>query len=160
MAEVEKYNARADSRTNIQNQDIQEMKQLQQSQQQQQQPPSTMSQQQWSVQSEYGDGPTSMMEITSGGEVKSEWQPLSLPTNIQETCDPNAQYMRGMDESAQYQQQSQQPDYWNQQSYYQGNYGRNESTSSNWQQQSTPGLTDQTEIDSIQQQDKWNYEVN
>ncbi|XP_032676042.1 uncharacterized protein LOC116846398 isoform X2 [Odontomachus brunneus] len=158
IADVDKYSARIDSRTNMQNQEIQEMKQLQQSQQQQQQqPPSTMSQQQWSVQSEYGDGPTSMMEVTSGGEVKSEWQPLSLPTNIQETCDPNAQYIRGMDESAQYQQQSQQPDYWNQQSYYQGNYGRNESsTSSNWQQQPTPG--DQAEVDNIQQQNKWNYE--
>lgn len=135
------------------------MKQLQQSQQQQLQQPPLPSQQQWNVQSEYADGPTSMMEVTSGGEVKSDWQPLSLPTNIQETYDPNAQYMRGMDDSVQYQQQSQQSDYWNQQPYYQGNYGRNESTSSNWQQQSTPGLTNQAEIDGAQQQEKWNYEV-
>ncbi|XP_025160714.1 uncharacterized protein LOC105190139 isoform X1 [Harpegnathos saltator] len=159
--EAETYSARAsDPRTNMQNPEIQEMKQQpqQQSQQQQQQPPLMISQQQWNaVQSEYGDGPTSMMEVTSGGETKSDWQPLSLPTNIQETYDPNMQYMRGMDESAQYQQQQ---DYWNQQSYYQGNYGRNESTQSNWQQQqSAPDLVDQAEIDNAQQQDKWNYEL-
>ncbi|XP_014489136.1 PREDICTED: uncharacterized protein LOC106752154 isoform X3 [Dinoponera quadriceps] len=128
-------NARVDPRANAQNQEIQEMKTQQQN---------------WNtVQS---DGPASMMEVSSGGEVKSDWQPLSLPTNIQETYDP--QYMRSMDESAQYQQQQQQQqqDYWNQQSYYEGNYGRKESTPSNWQP------ADQAEIDSAQQQDKWNYE--
>lgn len=132
---------------------------MKQSQQQQQQslPPST-AQQQWNIQPEYGDGPVSMMEVNTS-EMQSNWQPLSLPTNIQDTYDPNAQYMRNMDESAQHQQSQQQQDYWNQQSYYQGNYGRNESTLSNWQQQSIPGIADQTEINNTQQLDKWNYEV-
>ncbi|CAL1681823.1 unnamed protein product [Lasius platythorax] len=135
----------------IENQEIHEMKQ------QQSLPPST-SQQQWNtIQPEYGDGPVSMMEVNTS-EMQSNWQPLSLPTNIQDTYDPNAQYMRNMDESAQH-QQSQQQDYWSQQSYYQGNYGRNESTLSNWQQQSIPGIADQTDINNSQQLDKWNFET-
>lgn len=127
---------------------------------QQQQPslPPLPSQQQWNtIQPDYNDGPTSMMEVNTS-EMQSDWQPLSLPTNIQDTYDPNAQYMRNVDESVQY-QQPQQQDYWSQQSYYQSNYGRNESMS-NWQQQPTPGLTtDQAEVNNSQQQDKWNYEV-
>lgn len=158
VAEVEEYNTRIDSRTSAQNQEFQDPKQPPR----QQQPLPTLSQQRWN--SDYGDGPVSMMEVTSGGEVKPDWQPLSLPANIRETYDPNVQYMRSMDESAQYQQpqqqQQQQQDYWNQQSYYSGNYGINESAPSNWQRQSTPGLADQAEIDNAQQQDKWNYEVN
>lgn len=96
-----------------------------------------------------------MMEVNSG-EMQSDWQPMSLPANIQDTYDPNMQYIRNVDESVQYQQ----PQQWNQ-SYYQNNYGKNETASSNWQQQSiyTPGLSDQTEVDSAQQE-KWNYEVN
>lgn len=105
--------------------------------------------QQWAAnQPEYGNGPTSMMEVNTG-EMQSDWQPLSLPTNIQDanTYEPNMQYMRGnIDESVQYQQPQ---DYWNQ-SYYQGNYGRDEST---------PGLISQADIDNSQQQDKWKYEV-
>lgn len=134
----------------IENQEIHEVKH------QQQQPlqlPPLSSQQQWNtIQSDYNDGPTSMEVNTS------EMQPLSLPTNIQATYDPNAQYMRNIDESVQYQQSQQ--DYWSQQ-LYQNNYGRNESMQSNWQQQSTPvyTLTDQTEVTNSQQQDKWNYEV-
>lgn len=118
------------------------------------------SQQQWNtIQPDYGDGPISMMEVNTS-EMQSNWQPLSLPANIQDTYDPNTQYMRNMDESTQ-QQQPQQQDYWNQQSYYQGNYGRNESTLSNWPQQSMPGMiADQTEINNTQQLDKWNFEVN
>lgn len=129
----------------MENQEIHEMKHQQQQQQQQalSLPPSS---QQWATgQPEYIDGPTSMMEINSG-EIQTDWQPLSLPTNIQDTYDPSAQYMRGgMDmETVQYQQPEQQ-DYWNQQPYYQGSYGRNE-----------PG---QAEMDDSQRQDKWNYEV-
>jgi len=138
----------------IENQEIHEVKHQQQ---QPSQLPSLSSQQQWNtIQSDYNDGPTSMEVNTS--EMQSDWQPLSLPTNIQDTYDSNAQYMRNVDESVQY-QQAQQQDYWSQQSYYQNNYGRNESIQSNWQQQSAPGLTDQTEVTNSQQQDKWNYEV-
>lgn len=126
--------------------------------QQQLRPPPAVSQQQWNTaQPEYGNGPISMMEVNTN-EMQSDWQPISLPTNIQDTYDSNAQYMRNMDEPAQY-QQPQQQDYWNQQSYYGDNYGRDESTS-NWQQQPTSGLVDQTDIDNTQQEDKWNYEVN
>ncbi|XP_050456313.1 protein transport protein Sec16A isoform X4 [Cataglyphis hispanica] len=137
------------SHTIVENQKIQkEMKQQQSS-----------SQQQWNtIQPDYGDGPISMMEVNTS-EMQSNWQPLSLPANIQDTYDPNTQYMRNMDESTQ-QQQPQQQDYWNQQSYYQGNYGRNESTLSNWPQQSMPGMiADQTEINNTQQLDKWNFET-
>ncbi|XP_011256769.1 uncharacterized protein LOC105251566 isoform X2 [Camponotus floridanus] len=136
------------SHTIVENQKIHEMKQ------QQSLPPSA--QQQWNtIQPEYGDGPISMMEVNTN-EMQSSWQPLSLPTNIQDTYDPNTQYMRSVDESAQH-QQPQQQDYWNQQAYYQGNYGRNEST--NWQQQSVPNMiSDQTEINNSQQLDKWNFE--
>jgi len=137
----------------IENQEIHEVKHQQQ---QPSQLSSLSSQQQWNtIQSDYNDGPTSMEVNTS--EMQSDWQPLSLPTNIQDTYDSNAQYMRNVDESVQYQQAQQ--DYWSQQSYYQNNYGRNESIQSNWQQQSAPGLTDQTEVTNSQQQDKWNYEV-
>lgn len=135
----------------MENQEIHEMKH------QQQQSSLPSSQQQWNtIQPDYNDGPTSMMEVNTS-EMQSDWQPLSLPTNIQDTYDPNAQYMRNMDESVQY-QQSQQQDYWSQQSYYQNNYGRNESMPSNWQQQPVPGI-DQAEVNNSQQQDKWNYEV-
>lgn len=114
--------------------------------------------QQWNtIQPEYGDGPISMMEVNTN-EMQSNWQPLSLPTNIQDTYDPNAQYMRNMDESTQHQQPQQQD--WSQQSYYQDNYGRNETIPSNWQQQSMPSMNaDQTEINNSQQLDKWNFEV-
>jgi len=137
----------------MENQDTHEIKH----QQQQSSLPPLSSQQQWNIQPDYGDGPTSMMEVNTS-EMQSDWQPLSLPTNIQDTYDSNAQYMRTVDDSVQY-QQPQQQDYWSQQSYYQNNYGRNESMPANWQQQPAPGLTtDQTEVNS-QQQDKWNYEV-
>ncbi|XP_029677547.1 uncharacterized protein LOC115244220 [Formica exsecta] len=114
--------------------------------------------QQWNtIQPEYGDGPISMMEVNTN-EMQSNWQPLSLPTNIQDTYDPNAQYMRNMDESTQHQQPQQQD--WSQQSYYQDNYGRNETIPSNWQQQSMPSMNaDQTEINNSQQLDKWNFET-
>ncbi|KAG5306835.1 SC16A protein, partial [Acromyrmex insinuator] len=149
VVEDETYGSRT-----IENQEIHEVKH----QQQQSSQLPLSSQQQWNtIQPDYNDGPTSMMEINTN-EMQSDWQPLSLPTNIQDTYDPNAQYMRNVDESVQY-QQSQQQDYWNQQSYYQNNYGRNESIQSNWQQQSAPGLTDQTEVTNSQQQDKWNYET-
>ncbi|XP_011687970.1 PREDICTED: uncharacterized protein LOC105450057 isoform X2 [Wasmannia auropunctata] len=143
-----------DSRTMIENQEIHEMKH------QQQQPlqiPPLSSQQQWNtLQPDYSDGPTSMMEVNTS-ENQSDWQPLSLPTNIQDTYDPNVQYMRNVDESVQYQQQQQQ-DYWSQQPYYQNNYGRSE-TMPNWQQQSAGLTTDQTDVTNSQQQDKWNYEA-
>lgn len=140
-SEGEKYGSRT-----MENQESHEIKQ------QQSLPPS--SQQQWNtIQPEYNDGPISMMEVNNTSEMQSTWQPLSLPTNIQDSYDPNAQYMRNMDEST---QQPQQQDYWNQQSYYQGNYGRNESTLSNWQQQSTGMAADQIDNN---MQDKWNYEV-
>ncbi|RLU21248.1 hypothetical protein DMN91_005621 [Ooceraea biroi] len=139
----ETYSSRVDSR--MENQEIHEMKHQQQQQQQALSVPLTS--QQWgAAQPEYGDGPTSMMEVNTG-EIQSDWQPLSLPTNIQDVYDPNAQYMRaGIDESVQY-QQPQPRDYWNQQPYYQGNYSRNETM---------PDLTNQTEIDNSQQQDNWN----
>ncbi|XP_011879945.1 PREDICTED: uncharacterized protein LOC105568691 isoform X2 [Vollenhovia emeryi] len=138
----------------MENQEVHEMKQQQSSL------PPLSSQQQWNtVQPDYGDGPTSMMEVNAS-ERQSDWQPLSLPTNIQDTYDSNAQYMRNVDESIQY-QQPQQQDYWGQQSYYQNNYGKNESVSSNWQPQPAPGLTtDQgSEVNNSQQQDKWGYEA-
>jgi len=133
------------------NQEIHEIKHHQQQSSQ------LSSQQQWNaVQPDYSEGPTSMLEINTS-ETQSDWQPLSLPTNIQDTYDQNSQYMRNVDESVQYQQQQ---DYWAQQSYYQNNYGRNESIPSNWQQQSASGLTTETdEVTNSQQQDKWNYEV-
>nr|XP_012218206.1 PREDICTED: uncharacterized protein LOC105669692 isoform X2 [Linepithema humile] len=161
IVENETYNSHDDTaRTIIENQEVHEMKQHQQHQQHQQLLPPSMSQQQYTItQPDYNNGPTSVMEVNTS-ELQSDWQPLSLPTNIQDTYDSNVQYIRNMDESSQYQQPPpQQQDYWNQQSFYQGNYGRNEPAPSNWQQQSTPGLTsDQAEIDSSQQQDKWNYE--
>jgi len=133
------------------NQEIHEIKHHQQQSSQ------LSSQQQWNtIQPDFSEGPTSMMEINTS-ETQSDWQPLSLPTNIQDTYDQNSQYMRNVDESVQYQQQQ---DYWTQQSYYQNNYGRNESIPSNWQQQSVSGLTTETdEVTNSQQQDKWNYEV-
>jgi len=152
IVESETYNSHED--TVIENQEIHEVKH----QQHQQLLPPSMSQQQYTItQSDYSNGPTSVMEVNTS-ELQSDWQPLSLPTNIQDTYDSNVQYMRNMDESSQYQQPQQQQNYWSQQSFYQGNYGRNEPIPSNWQQQS--GLTsDQAEIDNSQQQDKWNYEV-
>ncbi|XP_076233217.1 endoplasmic reticulum export factor secretory 16 isoform X2 [Calliopsis andreniformis] len=118
-------------------------------------------QQQWNTaQSEYREGPTSMMDIGST-DAQSEWQPLSLPSNIQDTYDQSMQYTRNNEESCQYQQMQQQ-DYWNQDSYYQSNYGRNDSTVTNWQQQTTtqaPYSTEQSDINNSQQQEKWNYET-
>jgi len=132
------------------NQEIHEIKHHQQQSSQ------LSSQQQWNtIQPDYSEGPTSMMEINTS-ETQSDWQPLSLPTNIQDTYDQNSQYMRNVDESVQYQQQQ---DYWTQQSYYQNNYGRNESMPSNWQQQSVSGLTTETTDEVTNSQDKWNYEV-
>lgn len=118
-------------------------------------------QQPWSrIQSEYREGPTSMMEVATT-DTQSEWQPLSLPSNIPDTYDQNMQYTRNNEESCQL-QQSQQQDYWNQESYYQSNYGRNDSNITNWQQNSThPSYPpEQSDIDDSQRQEKWNYEVN
>ena len=115
-------------------------------------------QQQWStIQSEYREGPTSMMEVATA-DTQSDWQPISLPSNIPDTYDQNMQYAGNNEDSCQY-QQSQQQDYWNQDSYYQNNYGRNDSTITNWQQQSTYP-SEQGDIDDSQQQEKWNYKVN
>ncbi|CAL7947946.1 unnamed protein product [Xylocopa violacea] len=142
--EVHASQAKTESRNNAQNQEVQEMKQ----------------QQQWStIQSEYREGPTSMMEVTTT-DVQSEWQPLSLPSNIPDTYDQTMQYTRNNEESGQY-QQSQQQDYWNQDSYYQSSYGRNDTTIANWQQQSThvSYAPEQGDIDDSQQQEKWNYEA-
>lgn len=113
------------------------------------------------MQSEYREGPTSMMEVASSN-VQSDWQPLSLPSNVPEAYDQSIQYITNTDESSQYQQPQQQQDYWNQDSYYQNNYGRNDSTVTNWQQQSTHTSypSEQGDIDNSQQQEKWNYEVN
>ncbi|XP_020290627.1 uncharacterized protein LOC109858109 isoform X2 [Pseudomyrmex gracilis] len=149
VAKGELYGARVDSYAAVERHDVHEMKQ-------QSLPP--MSQQQWTgAQSEYSDEPTMMAE-TSTADLQTIRQPLSLPANIQDTYDPNAQYVRNMDESVQYQSQ----DYWNQQPFYQGNYGRNEPNMppNNWQQQqSMPSLTaEQIETDNLQQQDNWNYE--
>ncbi|XP_029052027.2 uncharacterized protein LOC114880316 isoform X2 [Osmia bicornis bicornis] len=111
------------------------------------------------IQSEYREGPTSMMEVASSN-VQSDWQPLSLPSNVPEAYDQSIQYITNTDESSQY-QQSQQQDYWNQDSYYQNNYGRNDSTVTNWQHQSTHTSypSEQGDIDNSQQQEKWNYET-
>lgn len=149
VAKGEVYGARADSYAAVERQEAHEMNHQQQSL-----PP--MPQQQWtSAQSEYSDEPTLIME-TSTSDLQTIRQPLSLPANIQDHAyDPNA-HMRNMDESVQYQSQ----DYWNQQPFYQGNYGRNESVPPNWQQQSMSSLTaEQIETDNLQQQDNWNYEV-
>ncbi|XP_076386617.1 endoplasmic reticulum export factor secretory 16 isoform X3 [Megachile rotundata] len=111
------------------------------------------------VQSEYREGPISMMEVASSN-VQSDWQPLSLPSNISDAYDQSMQYTTNNEESSQY-QQSQQQDYWNQDSYYQNNYGRNDSTVTNWQQQSTHTSypTEQGDVDNSQPQEKWNYET-
>ncbi|XP_017755793.1 PREDICTED: uncharacterized protein LOC108547663 isoform X3 [Eufriesea mexicana] len=117
-------------------------------------------QQPWSrIQSEYREGPTSMMEVPTA-DTQSEWQPLSLPSNIPDTYDQSMQYTRNNEESCQL-QQSQQQDYWNQESYYQSNYGRNDSTITNWQQNSNhPSYPqEQSDIDDSQRQEKWNYET-
>ncbi|XP_066585949.1 uncharacterized protein [Prorops nasuta] len=105
----------------------------------------------WNIhQPEYRNEPTSMLEVPST-DMQTEWQPLSLPTNIQETHDQSSQYIRN-DETTQYSQAQQ--DYWSQQSYYQPNYGN----TSNWQQQSIQAQVEQTDVDGSQQQEKWNYE--
>lgn len=58
-----------ESYSNVQNQEVHEMKQ------------------QWNtVQPEQREGPTSMMDIGST-DVQPEWQPQSLPSNIQDTYD-------------------------------------------------------------------------
>lgn len=134
--------AKQESYNSIQNQEVHEMKQ----------------QQQWNtIQPEYREGSTSMMEVATT-DTQSEWQPLSLPPNIPDTYDQSMQYTRNNEESCQY-QQPQQQDYWTQDSYYQSNYGRNDSTITNWQQQSTYS-PEQSDIDNSQQQEKWNYKVN
>ncbi|KAK9310683.1 hypothetical protein QLX08_000014 [Tetragonisca angustula] len=136
--EVYTLQAKQESYNNIQNQEVHEIKQ-----------------QQWStIQSEYREGPTSMMEVATA-DTQSDWQPISLPSNIPDTYDQNMQYAGNNEDSCQY-QQSQQQDYWNQDSYYQNNYGRNDSTITNWQQQSTYP-SEQGDIDDSQQQEKWNY---
>ncbi|XP_043669313.1 protein transport protein Sec16A isoform X4 [Vespula pensylvanica] len=139
----------ADGQSTIQSQDTHDIK-LQSHQQQ--------IQQQWvTKQSEYRDGPTSMVDVTAP-DMQSDWEPLSLPSNIQQdTYNQSAQYMHN-NESNQY-QQPQQQDYWNQQpTHYQNNFGRNGGTSPSWQQQSTQYTDDQPDIDNSQQQEKWNYE--
>nr|XP_033327554.1 uncharacterized protein LOC117221042 isoform X5 [Megalopta genalis] len=144
--------AKQESYSSMQNQDMYEMKHPQQQLQQQQQA------QLWNPpQPDYREGPTSMMEVPST-DVQSEWQPLSLPSNIPDTYDQSMQYSRNNEESY---QPSQQQDYWNQDSYYQSNYGRNDSTVSNWQQQSTgaPYPPEQGDTDNSQLQEKWNYET-
>ncbi|XP_015177291.1 PREDICTED: uncharacterized protein LOC107066825 isoform X5 [Polistes dominula] len=114
-------------------------------------------QQQWGPnQTEYRDRPTSGMNT----KVQSDWEPLSLPSTIQQdTYDQSTQYMRN-NENNQY-QQPQQQDYWNQQqTYYQNNFGRNDGAVS-WQQQSTQAqyADDQPDMDNSQQQENWNYET-
>lgn len=136
--EVYALQAKQESYNNIQNQEVHEIKQ-----------------QQWStIQSEYREGPTSMMEVATA-DTQSEWQPISLPSNIPDTYDPNVQYAGSNEESC----QSQQQDYWNQDSYYQNSYGRNDSTITNWQQQSTYPSVQADFGDDSQQQEKWNYKV-
>ena len=98
-----------------------------------------------------------MMEVTTT-DTQSEWQPLSLPSNIPDTYDQSMQYTKNNEESY---QQPQQQEYWNQDSYYQNNYGRNDSTIPNWQQSTHSSYPpEQGDIDDSQQQEKWNYEVN
>ncbi|XP_078045741.1 endoplasmic reticulum export factor secretory 16 isoform X7 [Augochlora pura] len=144
--------AKQESYSSMQNQDMYEMKHPQQQLQQQQQA------QLWNPpQPDYREGPTSMMEIPST-DAQSEWQPLSLPSNMPDTYDQSIQYSRNNEESY---QQPQQQDYWNQDSYYQNNYGRNDSTVNNWQQQSTGGPypPEQGDTDNSQLQENWNYEA-
>ncbi|XP_015433708.1 PREDICTED: protein transport protein Sec16A isoform X2 [Dufourea novaeangliae] len=134
-----------ESYNSVQNQEMYEMKQQQQQSQH------------WNpTQPDYREGPTSMMEVPST-DVQSEWQPLSLPSNIPDTYDQTVQYTRNNEESY---QQLQQQEYWNQDSYYHNNYGRNDSTLTNWQQQTThvPYSSEQGDIDNSQQQEKWNSE--
>ncbi|KAG7208272.1 hypothetical protein KM043_014515 [Ampulex compressa] len=113
--------------------------------------------QQWSAtKQEYADGPTSMMEIPSN-DVQTDWQPSSLPATVQDPYDQTMQYVRNTEE--QY-QQSQQHDCWSQQSYYQPNYTRNDTTSSTWHPQAhTPYSSDQADVDNPQPQEKWSYEA-
>nr|XP_033185020.1 protein transport protein Sec16A isoform X3 [Bombus vancouverensis nearcticus] len=132
--------AKQESYNSIQNQEVHEMKQ----------------QQQWNtIQPEYREGPTSVMEVATT-DTQSEWQPLSLPPNIPDPYDQSMQYTRNNEESCQY-QQPQQQDYWTHDSYYQSNYGRNDSTITNWQQSTYS--SEQSDIDNSQQQEKWNYKT-
>ncbi|XP_061929372.1 uncharacterized protein LOC107997089 isoform X6 [Apis cerana] len=137
--EIYTSQTKQESYNNVQNQEVHEIKQ-----------------QQWNtIQSEYREGPTSMMEVTTT-DTQSEWQPLSLPSNIPDTYDQSMQYTKNNEESY---QQPQQQEYWNQDSYYQNNYGRNDSTISNWQQSTHSSYPpEQGDIDDSQQQEKWNYE--
>ncbi|XP_016910975.1 uncharacterized protein LOC107997089 isoform X10 [Apis cerana] len=138
--EIYTSQTKQESYNNVQNQEVHEIKQ-----------------QQWNtIQSEYREGPTSMMEVTTT-DTQSEWQPLSLPSNIPDTYDQSMQYTKNNEESY---QQPQQQEYWNQDSYYQNNYGRNDSTISNWQQSTHSSYPpEQGDIDDSQQQEKWNYET-
>ncbi|XP_015591007.1 uncharacterized protein LOC107265717 isoform X7 [Cephus cinctus] len=113
----------------------------------------------WSVaQPDYSDGPTSLME-GSTMDPQSEWQPMSLPTNIQDPYNPSSQYVDNSMDPSQYQQNQHQQDYWNQQTYSQQDYSSQDYTQADWQTQQAQAQypSEQTDADN-QQQDKWNYE--
>lgn len=109
------------------------------------------------------EGPTSLMEVPSI-DAQSEWQPLSLPGNVQDqynAADPSAQYSGANVDPSQY-QQNQQQDYWSQSNYVQQEYQTQDYTTGDWQQQSNASQyqTEQSDVDSTQQQTgTWNYEV-
>ncbi|KAK0179773.1 hypothetical protein PV327_005493 [Microctonus hyperodae] len=135
---------------------------IQWSQQQQQQQQQQL-QSQWSYtgNQNYNAGPVSMMEVPTNDATQDQWQPLSLPANVQESnIEQTGQY--AAQTADQYQQSQQQQEYWGQQQYNQQDYTANDYHTADWQQQqqqSTPYQHEQTDIiDSSQQQATWNYE--
>ncbi|XP_034945595.1 uncharacterized protein Sec16 isoform X2 [Chelonus insularis] len=125
--------------------------------QQQQQP----QQQQWNYTAtqDYGNAPSSMMEIPTIDPSQDQWQPMSLQTTIQDTYsnDQNTQYTQNINVNQYHQQQPQ--DYWGQQVYNQQDYAKDYSTS-DWQQQQSNQVypQEQNDVDSAQQSGGWNYE--
>lgn len=115
-------------------------------------------QNQWAYPSnhqEHGDGGVSMMEVPAVDTNQHQWQQLSNQQNIQypgNAVDPgNYQFNQPQPNPLQPPQ-----DYWGQQAYNQQEYA-------DWQhQQSDQGQnyqTEQTDVDSAQQTNAWNYEV-
>ncbi|XP_046418390.1 uncharacterized protein LOC124178788 isoform X2 [Neodiprion fabricii] len=129
--------------------------------QQREQYESQQTQQQWVVaQSEYSDGPTSLMEPTTS-DVKSDWQPMSLPNTVQDPYIPSgqtSQYIENSVDSAQHQQPQSQVDYWRQQNYTQPEYSAPD-YSTEWQQHSEQLQYHNEQPDNTDNvQQEWNYE--
>lgn len=108
----------------------------------------------------FNDGPTSLMEVPTTDDQQTEWQPLSLPSNVPEqytSADQSSHYpLTSVDNYNQPQ------DYWNQPNYGQQDYQTQDYNNTDWQQQPTNQSqypNEQADVDSSQQQSTWNYEV-